>query len=332
MNARTTLHIGCALALLPALTSTWPAAAQPARPAADYPRKPIRLIVPFAPGGNTDFLARLVGQKLGESWGQQVIADNRPGAGGSVAGEMTARAAPDGYTLLMISITNSIAATLHPGLPYDVVRDFAPLVLLATTPQVLLAHPSLPVKSVRELVAFARARPGKLSYASAGTGGGTHLTGELLKQVAGLDIVHVPYRGGGPALIDLVAGQVDLQITGLVSALPFIKSKRANPLAVTGARRSPAAPDIVSMAESGLPEVDANSWYGLVAPAATPREIIAQLNGEIARILAVPDLRARLAADGAEAGGGTPEQFGAYIKSEIAKWARVIRLANIRAQ
>jgi len=321
------------MALLCLTFFTTPAAAQTSPPAMpDYPRKPIRLVVPFAPGGNTDFLARMIGQKLGENRGQQVIPDNRPGAGGSVAGELVARAPPDGYTVLMISITNAIAATLHPSLPFDIARDFAPVILLATTPQALLAHPSLPVRTIRELITFSKARPGKLSYGSAGTGGGTHLTGELLKQTAGLDIVHIPYKGGGPALIDLVGGQIDLQVTGLVSAMPFIKSKRAHALAVTGAKRSPAAPEVPSMSEAGLPEVDASSWYGLVAPAATSREITGILNGEIARILAAPEMRTRLAADGAEPGGGTPEQFGTYISTEIAKWARVIRLANLRAQ
>jgi tripartite-type tricarboxylate transporter receptor subunit TctC len=243
-----------------------PAAAQPVQKsgAADYPRKAIRLIVPFAPGGNTDFLARIVGQKLSESWGQQVIPDNRPGAGGSVAGELTARAVPDGYTIALISITNAIAASLHTRLPYDVVKDFAPVILLATTPQVLLAHPAIPANSVRELVALAKARPGKLTYASSGTGGGTHLTGELFKQVANVDLVHIPYKGGGPGLIDLVGGQVDLQFTGLISALPYVKSRRAKALAVTSAKRSPAAPDVPTMAEGGLPAVDASSWYGIV--------------------------------------------------------------------
>jgi len=300
--------------------------------AADYPRKAIRLIVPFAPGGNTDFLARVIGQKLGESWRQQVIPDNRPGAGGSVAGELTARAAPDGYTIALISVTNAIAGSLNTKLPYDVVKDFAPVILLATAPQVLLAHPSVPANSIRELVALAKARPGKLSYASSGAGGGTHLTGELFKQAAGVDIMHIPYKGAGPGLIALVGGQVDMQLTGLIAALQYVKGRRAKALAVTSAKRSPAAPDVPTMAEGGLVEVDSSSWYGIVVPSATSHDIIAKLNGELGRILAAPDLQERLAADGAEASGGTPDQFGAYIRAEVAKWARVIKLAKIPAE
>lgn len=275
-------------------------------------------------------MARTTAQKLSENLGQSFFVDNRPGAGGSIAGALTARASPDGYTIMLVSASFGIAAVLHDKLPYDTLKDFTPIILVATSPQVLVAHPSVPARTLKQLVTLAKTHPGKLNYGSSGIGGSIHLAGELFKLAAGVDIVHVPYKGTGPALIDLVGGQVDLVFSGIISVVPYVKSKRARALAVTSARRSNLFPDIPTMAEEGLTGSDAVSWYGLVAPAATPRDIVAKLNSEMSHILVSPDFRARLAADGAEEAGGTPERLGAHIQGEIAKWRRVVQQARIR--
>ena len=296
-----------------------------------YPTKPVRIILGLAPGGGADIVARATAQKLSENLGQSFLVDNRPGAGGSVAGTLTARASPDGYTIMLVSASFGIAPVLH-KLPYDTLKDFAPIILLATSPQVLVAHPSVPARTLKELVTLAKTRPGKLNYASSGIGGSIHLAGELFKLTAGVDIVHVPYKGTGPALIDLVGGHVDLMFSGIISVVPYVKSKSIKALAVTSARRSNVLPDIPTMAEEGLTGSDAVSWYGLVAPAATPRDIVAKLNSELSRVLVSPDFRAWLAADGAEEAGGTPEQLGVHIQGEIAKWTRVVQQARIRIE
>lgn len=297
-----------------------------------YPSKPVRVILGLAPGGGADIVARATAQKLGESFGQSFVVDNRPGAGGAVAGALTARAPADGYTIMLVSASFGIAAVLHDKLPYDAVKDFAPIILIATSPQVLVVHPSVPARTVKELVALAKARPGKLNYGSSGVGGSIHLAGELFKLTAGVDIVHIPYKGSGPALTDLIGGQVDLVFSGIISVVPHVKSKRVRALAVTSARRSKVLPDIPTLAEDGLIGSDAVSWYGLVAPAATPHDIVARLNSEMSRALVSPEFRARLAADGAEEAGGAPDQLAAHIQAEIAKWTRVVQQAKIRME
>jgi tripartite-type tricarboxylate transporter receptor subunit TctC len=296
-----------------------------------YPRKPVRMIVPFPPGGNTDFLARTIGQKLTESWGQQVIVDNRPGAGGSIAGSLAAHAPADGYTILFVSTTHAVAMTLHERLQYNLLRDFAPVVLMATAPQVLAAHPNVPAKNVQQLVAYARAHPGKLSYASSGVGGGAHLTAELFKMATGTNIVHVPYKGNASALTDLMGGQIELMFAGIISVVAPMKSGRVRVIAVTSAQRSPVAPGVPTMAESGV-AIEANSWYGLAVPAATPREIVYRLNADVTRVLNAPEIGERLGAEGAIVAGGSAEQFGTHLRREVEKWAEVIRKAQIKVQ
>jgi tripartite-type tricarboxylate transporter receptor subunit TctC len=297
-----------------------------------YPSKPIRLILPFPPGGSTDIVARLIGQKLTETWGQPVLVDNRPGAGGNVAAEAAARAAPDGYTLFQVNVANAIGATLYPKLNYDLVASFTPVIQLATTPYVLLAHPAVPAKTTKELIALAKARPGQLNYASAGGGSATHLSGELLKTMSGTNIVHIPYKGTGPAVTALLSGEVDLYFATVPAAMPLVKANKLRALGVTSARRSPLMADVPAIAEAGLQGYETSTWHGILAPAATAADIVTRLNAEIARILAQPDVRERLVAQGLDPVGGTAEQFGAYIKTEIAKWARVVKASGAKAE
>ena len=297
-----------------------------------YPAKPIRLILPFPPGGSTDIVARLIGQKLTESWGQPVLIENRPGAGGNIAAETAARAAPDGYTLFQVNVANAIGATLYPKLPYDLITSFAPVIQLATTPYVLLAHPTVPAKNTAELIALAKARPGQLNYASAGGGSATHLSGELLKSMAGVNIVHVPYKGTGPAVTALLSGEVDLYFATVPAALPLVEAKKLRALGVTSARRSPLMRDVPAIAEAGLKGYETSTWHGVLAPAATPADVVVKLNAEIARTLAQPAVKERLVGQGLDPVGGTPEQFGAYLKTEISKWAVVVKASGARPE
>jgi len=297
-----------------------------------YPAKPIRLILPFPPGGSTDIVARLIGQKLTESWGQPVLIENRPGAGGNIAAETAARAAPDGYTLFQVNVANAIGATLYPKLSYDLITSFAPVIQLATTPYVLLAHPTVPAKNTAELIALAKARPGQLNYASAGGGSATHLSGELLKSMAGVNIVHVPYKGTGPAVTALLSGEVDLYFATVPAALPLVEAKKLRALGVTGARRSPLMRDVPAIAEAGLKGYETSTWHGVLAPAATPADVVVKLNAEIARTLAQPAVKERLVGQGLDPVGGTPEQFGAYLKTEISKWAVVVKASGARPE
>jgi len=297
-----------------------------------YPAKPIRLILPFPPGGSTDIVARLIGQKLTESWGQPVLIENRPGAGGNIAAETAARAAPDGYTLFQVNVANAIGATLYPKLSYDLITSFAPVIQLATTPYVLLAHPTVPAKNTAELIALAKARPGQLNYASAGGGSATHLSGELLKSMAGVNIVHVPYKGTGPAVTALLSGEVDLYFATVPAALPLVEAKKLRALGVTSARRSPLMRDVPAIAEAGLKGYETSTWHGILAPAATPADIVVKLNAEIARTLAQPAVKERLVGQGLDPVGGTPEQFGAYLKTEISKWAVVVKASGARPE
>lgn len=298
-----------------------------------YPDKPIRMIVPFAPGGGADFIARPLGQRLTESLGQPIVIDNRGGANGVIGCEAAARATPDGYTLLFGSAGPiTIGPALSPKLPYDAVRDFVPVALLADVPFSLIAHPSVPVKSVKELIGFARSNPGKLTYGSSGTGGAPHLAGELFKNMAKVDMVHVPYRGVGPALSELLGGQIGLLFVSINVVQQHVRAGRLNALATTGDRRSPIAPDLPTMAESGLPGFKAGTWYGVLAPTGTPRAIVMRLNAEMNRILALPEMKERLIAQGADPSGNTPEQFAAFMKAERQKWDRVVKTGRIKLE
>jgi tripartite-type tricarboxylate transporter receptor subunit TctC len=301
--------------------------------AQQYPNRPIRFVVPFAPGGSTDTLARTIGQKLTEALQQQVVVDNRSGANGNIGMEIVAHAAPDGYTILLGYIANlGIGPGLYAKLPFDPVRDYAPITQLASSPNILAVHPSLPVKSLRELIAYAKTNPKKLNFASSGVGSIGHLTGELLNRSAGVDMVHVPYKGSGQAVIDLLGGQVQMMFSGMSSVMQHIKAGKLRALAVTGAQRSPAVPDVPTIAESGFPGFEATAWYGVLAAARTPKTIVNRLHDEIVRALALPDVKERLNNVGFELVGGTPDEFTAFIKSEIAKWTRVVRDAHISAE
>ncbi len=301
--------------------------------AQQFPEKPIRLVVPVPPGGSLNLYTRLIAQRLTESLGQQVIVDNRPGANGMIGADIVAKAAPDGYTLLMgATPTLAISVTLYAGkMPYNPVTDFAPITLVAKAPSVLAAHPAVPARDLKELIALARAQPGKLNYASSGTGSGNHLMGEMLKAAAGIDIVHVPYAGGGPGLIALLAREVDLMITPPPTLLPMAKAGRVRLIAVSSARRSPAMPDVPTIAESGFPGFEATVWYCVVAPRGTPQQVVTRLHGALTAVLGSTEFRERLAADGASAETSTPGELAAWVQSEIAKFAQVIRTARIKA-
>ena len=320
---RSARYVAC---LAAALVYTTAAHAQP------YPQKPIRLVAPFAPGGGTDILARLVGQKASEMLGQQLIVDNRGGAGGTIGTDIAAKAPPDGYTLILVSASHAINPGLYQNLPYDSVSDFAPITQIATSPGILVVNPSLPVKSVKDLIALARAKPGQINYASAGSGTPPHLAGELFKVMAKIDMVHVPYKGNAPAFTDVIGGQVSLIFPTMPSAMPFIKSGKLRPIAVTSAKRSPVAPDIPTIAESGLPGYEATSWYGILAPARTPPQIVARLHEVLVSVIGAPDMKDKLAAQGLEPVGNTPQQFAAVIKSEIVKWTKVVKAAGAKPE
>jgi tripartite-type tricarboxylate transporter receptor subunit TctC len=297
-----------------------------------YPSKPVRVIAASSPGSAVDIVARIIAPKLSEQLGQQVVIDNRAGAGGNLGAEIAAKAAPDGYNLFMGTPAQTINPGLYRALNYDLVRDFAPVSLVTTGHYSIVVHPSLPVKSVRELIALARARPGQLFYASAGNGNATHLAAALFSSLTHVDLVHVPYKGSGPALTDLIGGQVQLMFSNLTAALPYVKSGRLRALAVTGEKRSPAAPELPTVMEAGVPGYVVISWFGVMAPAGTPREIIMRLNGDIAQVMRSSDIRERLATDGAEPTFSTPEKFGDFIKAEIAQWTKVIRDAKINPE
>jgi tripartite-type tricarboxylate transporter receptor subunit TctC len=311
-----------ALLSLVALTHPSPAGAQ----AGAFPNKPMRIVVPFPAGGTTDILARAVAQQLTQAWGQQVIVDNRPGAGGNIGSELVAKSAPDGYTLLMGTVgTHAINPSLYAKMPYDHVRDFAPVILVAGVPNVLVVHPSVPANNVAELIAWGKANPGKLNFASSGSGTSIHLAGELFRVQTGIQMTHVPYKGSAPAIQDLLGGQVQLMFDNLPSALPQIKAGKLRALGVTSATRAAALPDVPTIAESGLPGFEASSWFGLLAPAGTPRDVVVKLDAEVAKWLASQDARDKLLAQGAIAAGGTPEDFSAHIAAETAKWAKVVK-------
>ena len=303
----------------------------PALAADGYPAKSIRMVVPFPAGGTSDIIGRIAGQKITEATGQQVIIDNRAGAGGNIGTELVAKAAPDGYTLLTDpGSTLTINPSLFSRLPFDTLKDFAPVTIIAAVPNVLVVHPSLPVKNVKELIALAKARPGQLNYASTGAGQSTHLSMELFKISAGVDMTHIPYKGSSPALTDLLAGQVPVMFDNMPSSLPHVKAGKLRALAVSTLKRSPALPELATVAESGLPGFEVSVWFGVLAPAATPRDVVTRLNSILVKALANPDMRERLAGQGAEPIGNTPEEFTAQIQRDIVKWAKVVKSAGIK--
>jgi len=299
---------------------------------AAYPAKPIRVIAGFPPASGADITARVIGARLNDALGQQVVVDNRPGAGSNIAAELAAKSPPDGYTLFIGTVANAINATLYPKLPFDFARDFAPVALTTAAPNILVVHPSVPARSVKELVALAKSRPGQLNFASAGTGTAPHLSGELFKAMTGVSMVHIPYKGSPPAVTDLMAGEVALMFSPSSSVLPHVKTGRLRALAVTTASRLPSLPDLPTVAESGLKGYETITWFGVVAPAKTPPAIIMRLNAEITKVLALPDVRNQFGNQGIEVLGGTSEQFASTIRDEIAKWAKVIRLSGVKAE
>ena len=320
------MRISLLTALVAALALAAGASAQ------SYPNRPVRFIVPYPAGGATDIISRLIGDKLGAALGQQFVIDNRAGGGQKIGTGLAARAAPDGYTILLVSITHAINPGLFKEMPYDAIKDFSPITITAISPLVLVVHPSVPAKSVRELIALMKAQPGKLNTATSGIGSGGHLAAELFKSMAGVDMTFVPYKGGALAYIDLIGGQVDLMFTSPAATLSYAKAGKLRVLATTGAKRSPATPELPTVAEAtGIRGYEAGLWYGVVAPDGTPRAVIRLLNAEIVKALQFPDVRGTLAAQAVEAVSSTPEEFATHIRSEIAKWAKVIKDANIHA-
>ena len=296
-----------------------------------FPNKPVRLVVPFPPGGPLDTVGRALAQKLTEAWGQSVIVDNRPGAGGNIGADLVAKAAPDGYTVVMGALsTHAVNPSLYAKMPYDAVKDFAPITLVAITPNVLVVNPSLPVNSVRELIAYAKANPGKLAFGSGSNGSAGHLAGELFKADTGTDLLHVPFKGAAPAMQALLSGDIQMMFDNLASASAQVKAGKLKALAVTTARRSPLAPDLPTMAESGVPGFDISTWFGLLAPAGTPPEIVGRWNAEVGRILRTPEMRERLTAMGAEPAPDTPAEFAQFIASEAAKYARIVKVSGAK--
>ena len=311
--------------LLLALAVTAPAIAQ------QFPSRPVRFVVPFAPGGSTDTLARTIGTRLADALGQQVVVDNRSGGNGNIGMEIVARSPADGHTIVLGYIANlAIAPSLYDKMPYDPVKDFAPITQPASSPNVLTAHPSVQAKSLKELIALAKANPAKLSFASTGVASVGHLTGELINSLAGVRMTHVPYKGSGQAVTDILGGHVQLMFSGFSSTLAHIKSGKLRALAVTGAKRSPALADVPTIAEQGFPGVEATAWYGVLAPAGTPKPVITRLHGDLVNILKQPDVVQRLDGLGFEIVASTPDQFGAYIRSEIKKWAKVVKASGAR--
>jgi tripartite-type tricarboxylate transporter receptor subunit TctC len=296
-----------------------------------YPVKPIRIIVPFPPGGIADLFARVIGQKFSEAWGQPGVVENRPGAGGNIGAELVAKSPPDGYTLVTGSIgTHAVNVSIFRKLAYDPIRDFVPVALIMEAEGLLVLHPSVPVKSVKELIALAKARPGQIAYASAGHGTASHLAGELFKSMAKVDMVHVPYKGNVPALTDLIAGQTSLLFATMPTALPHVQSGRLKALAVASTARSPAAPQLPTIAEAALPGYAVTNWIGFFAPAGTPRDVVTRLNAEVVRTMQAPEIQKRLATEGAKFSPWTPDQFAAFVKAEMTKWAKVVKEAGIR--
>jgi tripartite-type tricarboxylate transporter receptor subunit TctC len=317
---------GAALAAIAVL------AASPEVLAQAWPNKSVRVVVPFPAGGSADTLSRLLGQKLTERLAQPFVVDNRPGAGGNIGTDLVAKAPADGYTILVTPSSLAIAPSLYPNLSWDPVKDFAPVVLVASTPNILVVHPSVPANSVQELVALAKSRPGQLNYASGGNGATNHLAGELFKRMTATDIVHIPYRGNPLAVIDVLNGQVAMMFDFMITSLPHVKAGKLRPLAVTGTKRSPQVPELPTVAEAGVPGYEASTWFSVMAPAGTPAEAVNKLNAEVNAILKLADVRERLDTLGAEPMGGTPADVAALIRADLAKWAEVVRAASIKIE
>jgi tripartite-type tricarboxylate transporter receptor subunit TctC len=299
--------------------------------AQQYPTRPVRFVVPFAPGGSTDTLARTIGVKLADTLGQQVVIDNRPGGNGDLGMMIVAQSPADGHTLLLGYIANlAIAPSLNPKLPYDPVKNYTPITQIATSPNVMTANSAVPAKGLKDLVALAKAKPGTVNFASTGVASVGHLTGELLNTLAGMKMTHVPYKGGGAAIIGLLSGEVQVMFTGFSAAMPHIKTGKIRSLAVTGAKRSPALADVPTIAEQGFPGVEATAWYGVLAPAGAPRPVVMRLHGDVLKALKQPDVIQRLEALGFEIVGSSPEQFGGYIKTEIRKWEKVVKASGAK--
>ncbi len=296
-----------------------------------FPDRPVRLVVPFPAGGSTDIIGRTLGQKLSETWGQPVVIDNRPGGSTIIGTDLVAKSAPDGHTLLMTTAPFTIVPSLIDKLSYDPAKDFQPITLINTTPLVVVVNPSVPVRSIKELIALARAKPGALNFGSTGNGGSSHLAGELFNVMAGVKMVHVPYKGNAPALNDLVGGHVDIAFNGLTSAMPLIKAGKLRALAVTSLTRAGALPEVPTLDELGLKGFQAVGWNGLSAPARTPKEVIARINADVVKVLHAPELVERLKAEGSDPVGNSPEQFAVFLQDETAKWSRIIKFANIKA-
>jgi tripartite-type tricarboxylate transporter receptor subunit TctC len=294
-----------------------------------YPVKPLRLLVGFPPGGSTDVLSRQIGARLGEALGQQIVIDNRPGAAGNLASELVAKGVADGYTLMMATVaSHAINPAMYRKLPFDPLRDFAPVTLVATYPLLLSINPTVPAKNVKDLIAMAKAKPGQIRLASSGSGSPGHLSGEIFKALAGIDWLHVPYKGGAPANLAVLSGEAHVTFATLPGMMPFVKAGRVTAAAVTTAKRSPALPDVPSVAESGLPGFDVSSWAGVVGPAKLPQPIVRKLNEELRRVIEAKELRDRLAAEGANPVGNTPEQFAAFLKAEVAQWSKAVKAAG----
>lgn len=299
---------------------------------ANYPARPVRMIVPYAPGGGADTLGRYVGQALGESFGHAFVVDNRGGGGTILGSDLAAKAAPDGHSIIMVASTHAVVSSLYKSLPFDPIRDFSPIVRVASAPNILVLHPSLPASSVKELVALAKSRPGELVYASSGNGGGSHLAMELLRSMTHIEMVHVPYKGTGPAMIDLLSGQAKLMFGGMIGTVSHVRSGRLRAIALSSMARSSVMPEVPTVAESGYPDYEATTWYGLLAPARTPAAIVQALNNRTAIVLKDAKLLSRIAALGADPSANTPDQFAAYIRNEQVKWAKVVRESGAKPE
>ena len=322
-----TVSLRLALALVACLTL---AAGAPAI-AQTYPTKPVKLVVPFPPGGSLDIAGRIVAQKLSETWGQTVVVENKPGTGGNIGADYVAKSAPDGYTVLLGALsTHAVNPNLYKSMPYDAAKDFAPITLVAVTPNVLVVNASSPVNSAKEFIAYAKANPGKLAFGSGSNGSAGHLAGELFKVETGTDAIHVPFKGGAPATQALLAGDTQFMFDNLANAMAQVKAGKLKALAVTTAQRSPLVPDLPTMAEAGLPGFDISTWYGLFAPAGTPPAIVAKWNADVTRVLTAPDVRAKLIADGADPSPNTPEQFAQMIARELTKYARIVKVSGAK--
>ena len=308
------------------------ALAQPVRADAAYPARAVRLIAPSSPGSGVDIVARIFAAKVSEHLGQQVVVENRAGAGANLGAEIASKALPDGYTLFIATPAHAINSSLYSRLNYDLLRDFSPVSLITTGQYIVIVHPSVPAKTIKELIGLARARPGALSYASGGLGNATHLAVELFNSMAGIRMLHVPYKGSGPALTDMISGQVQVMFANLTAGLPHVKSGRLRALATTGEKRSQTVPNVPTVLESGLRGYVVTSYYGILVPLRTPSEIITRLNSEAVKVMSAPDMRERLAVEGADPFGSTPEQFAAFLRAEIGKWAKVVKAATVRAE